>query len=99
MNEKGPDARGIMAGIEQGVGVGGAPLIASVQGSALAPAAATDDGVVVEHHEIRAIGDQLPVDCEHTAERPFDLRGRVIRGLQQPRRQRDKRFKCGHIAH
>ena len=98
MHEERTDARRLARRVEQRVLARLAPLVAAEQRLALAPAAATDDRAGVLDHEIRAIGDELPIDGEHGPQRAIDLRRGVVGCLQLPRRQRDQRLERGNVA-
>ena len=78
--------------------VTGFATIASEQRLPPTPAAASDDFSVRFCNEVSAIPNQLSIDAEYRAERPFDLLRTVVRGLQRTRRNRNQFFEPRNVT-
>ena len=81
MNEESADFGGVSGGIEKFI-FADRSVVAAEEGFAMAPTAAADDesgaGGVDLGDEVGAVGDELGVDAEKTAESAVDLVGCVI---------------------
>lgn len=97
MNEERAHARGIPQWIEFWISLR-AHRITAEKRPALAPASAANDVPVAFDDVVGLIDNELSIDTEHRAKRRFHLRGRVIRRLQRPHRERNQPLQFGHIA-